>query len=198
MIQNLGAPPEPPCFPHLCTMLTPDGASYEAGGDGSTMGCPPYVLLDTRTQRVPSSIHPTAGCISYINHISPGGVSWSPTFLRPEGGLQLGRAWRGLGAPTFDGQGAGGALGRHAGVTGHHPQVVLGDPLPVQHGGGGDEPAGAVDEEIHAGHPHLHAVCHLPIGTLVQVDGHYLEWRAEGRVSVGEPGCLLTDENHST
>lgn len=84
----------------------------------------------------------------------------------------------GLGTPTFDSEGAGGALGRCSSIAGHHPQVVLGDPLPVQHGRGGDQPAGAVDEEIHAGHPHLHAVRHLPVGALVQVDGHHLEGTA--------------------
>lgn len=91
----------------------------------------------------------------------------SPIFLGPEGALQPSRAWRGLDAPTFDSQGAGGALGGHTGITSHHPQVVLSDPLPVQHRGGGDKPAGAVDEEIHAGHPHLHAVRHLSVWTLI-------------------------------
>lgn len=181
MIQNLGALPETPYFPHLCTMLTPHQARRKACGDSSMMGCPPYVLSYARTDIMGQIIYPSDSSVfSYINHISSSEVSLSPIFLGPEGALQLGRAWRGLGAPTFDSQGAGGALGGHTGVAGHYPQVVLSDPLPVQHGSGGDEPAGAVDEEIHAGHPHLHAVCHLPIQTLVQVDGHYLVGRVAG------------------
>lgn len=89
---------------------------------------------------------------------------------------------------TFDGEGAGGALGGRAGVAGHHPQVVLGDPLPVQHSGGGDEPTGAVDEEIHAGHPHLHAVRHPPVGALIQVNGHHLGGEDRGKGECGEQG----------
>lgn len=84
--------------------------------------------------------------------------------------------WRGPDVPTFNSEGAGGALGGRASIAGHHTQVVLSDPLPVQHGSGDDEPAGAVDEEVHTGHPHLHAICHPPIGALIQVDGQHLMW----------------------
>lgn len=83
-------------------------------------------------------------------------------------------------ALTSDGERAGGALGGRARVAGHHPQLVLSDALAVQLGGGEHHAAAAVDEEVQAGHAHLHAVGHQPIQALVQVDGHHLRERRVG------------------
>lgn len=75
---------------------------------------------------------------------------------------------------TADGERAGGALGRCACIAGHHPQLVLGDALTVQLGCGRDHTTGAVDDKVHAGQAHLHAIGHQPIQALVQIDGHHL------------------------
>ena len=84
------------------------------------------------------------------------------------------------GAPrtlTSNGECAGGALGGRAGIAGHHAQLVLGDALTVQLGGGDHHTAAAVDDEVHSGHAHLHPVGHQPVQALVQVDGHHLRER---------------------
>lgn len=75
---------------------------------------------------------------------------------------------------TSDGKGAGGALGRCARIAGHHPQLVLSDAFPVQFGRGRDHATGAVDDKVHAGHAHLHAIGHQAIQALIQIDGHHL------------------------
>lgn len=75
---------------------------------------------------------------------------------------------------TSNGECAGGALGGRACIAGHHAQLVLGDALTVQLGGGDHHATAAVDDEVHAGHAHLHAVGHQPVQALVQVDGRHL------------------------
>lgn len=86
---------------------------------------------------------------------------------------------------TSDGERAGGALGGRARISGHHPQLVLGDALSVQLGGGDHHTTAAVDEEVHAGHAHLHAVGHQPVQALIQVDGHHLR-EGRGRMRSGD------------
>ena len=75
---------------------------------------------------------------------------------------------------TSNGERAGGALGGRACIAGHHAQLVLGDALAVQLGGGDHHAAATVDDKVHAGHAHLHAVGHQPVQALVQVDGRHL------------------------
>lgn len=78
---------------------------------------------------------------------------------------------------TADGERAGGALGRCARIAGHHPQLVLSNTLTVQLGCGCDHTTGTVDDKVHAGQAHLHAIGHQPIQALVQIDSHHLGGR---------------------